>query len=130
MVLVILLHVHLNITERIIILLYSRYPGGNAWQINLPRSAIRKSSAFEKLHKFLVTETESGFISRQEAVSMIPPLLLDVQPQHKVLDMCAAPGSKTTQLIELLHGNDDVNAATSGIPLTRNTVNCVNIAVV
>lgn len=25
----------------------------------------------------------------------------------KVLDMCAAPGSKTAQLIEMLHSNDD-----------------------
>jgi hypothetical protein len=32
----------------------------------------------------LVAETEVGNISRQEAVSMIPPLLLDVQPQHWV----------------------------------------------
>ncbi len=31
---------------------------------------------------------------------MIPPLLLDVQGGHCVLDMCAAPGSKTTQLID------------------------------
>ena len=34
---------------------------------------------------------------------MIPPLLLDVQPHHAVLDMCAAPGSKTAQLLEALH---------------------------
>lgn len=34
---------------------------------------------------------------------MLPPLFLDVQPQHTVLDMCAAPGSKTTQIIEFLH---------------------------
>jgi 16S rRNA C967 or C1407 C5-methylase (RsmB/RsmF family) len=37
---------------------------------------------------------------------MIPPLLLDVQPEHAVLDMCAAPGSKTAQLIEMLHNGD------------------------
>lgn len=48
-----------------------------------------------------------GNISRQETVSMIPPLLLDVQPHHKVFDMCAAPGSKTAQLIEMLHGDGD-----------------------
>jgi len=47
-----------------------------------------------------------GNISRQEAVSMIPPLLLDVKPHHWVLDMCAAPGSKTAQLIEAIHAND------------------------
>ncbi len=38
---------------------------------------------------------------------MIPPLVLDVQPHHKVLDMCAAPGSKTAQLIEAIHKNED-----------------------
>lgn len=37
---------------------------------------------------------------------MIPPLLLDVQPHHKVLDMCAAPGSKTSQIIEMLHRDE------------------------
>ena len=31
---------------------------------------------------------------RQEAVSMIPPIVLQVEPHHRVLDMCAAPGSK------------------------------------
>jgi 16S rRNA C967 or C1407 C5-methylase (RsmB/RsmF family) len=36
---------------------------------------------------------------------MLPPLLLDVKPHHKVLDMCAAPGSKTAQIVELLHAD-------------------------
>ena len=34
----------------------------------------------------------------------MPPLLLDVQPGHAVLDTCASPGSKTQQIIEILHG--------------------------
>lgn len=79
------------------------YPDGLAWQLNIQRNMIRKLIPLQKLHHFLVTETESGNISRQETVSMIPPLLLDVKPHHKVLDMCAAPGSKTAQLIEMLH---------------------------
>lgn len=38
---------------------------------------------------------------------MIPALMLDVHPGQRVLDMCAAPGSKTAQLIEkLLPGAD------------------------
>lgn len=37
---------------------------------------------------------------------MIPPLLLDVKSNHLVLDMCAAPGSKTAQIIEALHRDD------------------------
>jgi 16S rRNA C967 or C1407 C5-methylase (RsmB/RsmF family) len=50
-----------------------------------------------------------GNISRQEAVSMIPPLFMDIKPHHKILDMCAAPGSKTAQLIEYLHQDENVN---------------------
>jgi len=34
---------------------------------------------------------------------MIPPLFLNIQPHHLVLDACAAPGSKTAQIIELMH---------------------------
>jgi len=49
--------------------------------------------------------TASGALTRQEAVSMIPALLLDVKPDHRVLDMCAAPGSKTSQIIESLGTN-------------------------
>ena len=37
---------------------------------------------------------------------MIPPLVLQVGPEHKVLDMCAAPGSKTSQLLEMLHADE------------------------
>jgi 16S rRNA C967 or C1407 C5-methylase (RsmB/RsmF family) len=56
--------------------------------------------AFRKLHIFVLRETRAGNISRQEVVSMLPPLLLRVEPHHSVLDMCAAPGSKTLQLLE------------------------------
>jgi multisite-specific tRNA:(cytosine-C5)-methyltransferase len=41
---------------------------------------------------------------------MLPPLFLDVQPHHKVVDMCAAPGSKTAQLLEALHAQDTATA--------------------
>ncbi|XP_041040790.1 RNA cytosine C(5)-methyltransferase NSUN2 [Carcharodon carcharias] len=87
----------------------SWYPSELAWHINISRKMLRKSPVLEKFHQFLVSETESGNISRQEAVSMIPPLLLDIKAHHKILDMCAAPGSKTAQLIEMLHS--DMNVA-------------------
>ena len=38
---------------------------------------------------------------------MIPPLLMDVHPGMTVLDLCAAPGSKTAQLIEMVHGGEE-----------------------
>ncbi|KAI8853544.1 hypothetical protein BC829DRAFT_439945 [Chytridium lagenaria] len=76
-------------------------------KLNLPPRyhALRTYPDVAKFHSFLMAETEAGNISRQEAVSMIPPLLLNVEPEHYVLDMCAAPGSKTAQIIEALHQN-------------------------
>jgi len=43
-----------------------------------------------------------GYIYVQEASSMIPPVVLKPTPGDRVLDMCAAPGSKTTQLAAFL----------------------------
>ncbi|BHF73073.1 tRNA (cytosine(34)-C(5))-methyltransferase [Sparganum proliferum] len=81
------------------------YPEEMAWEIDASRATIRKLDELKALQNFLVSESESGNISRQEAVSMLPPLLLDVKEHHAVLDLCAAPGSKSAQLVELLHAD-------------------------
>jgi multisite-specific tRNA:(cytosine-C5)-methyltransferase len=83
------------------------FPEKLAWAMTTPKNVIRKFPPFAHFQKFLVSETSVGNISRQEVVSMIPPLLLDVRPGMTVLDMCAAPGSKSAQLIELLHGGEE-----------------------
>lgn len=72
-----------------------------------PKNIVRKFPPFKEFQQFLVSETSVGNISRQEVVSMIPPLLLDVKPGMTVLDMCAAPGSKAAQLIEMVHGGEE-----------------------
>lgn len=43
-----------------------------------------------------------GLIYIQGAASMIPPLLLDPKPGERVLDLAAAPGSKTTQISAMM----------------------------
>jgi NOL1/NOP2/sun family putative RNA methylase len=43
-----------------------------------------------------------GYIYMQEVVSMIPPVLLEPKPYELILDMCAAPGSKTTQISQMM----------------------------
>ncbi|GAA0304765.1 RsmB/NOP family class I SAM-dependent RNA methyltransferase [Halarchaeum salinum] len=43
-----------------------------------------------------------GWIHGQEEVSAIPAAVLDPEPGDAVWDTCAAPGSKTTQLADLL----------------------------
>lgn len=96
------------------------YPNNLGWQIDVPKKLVRKNVEFAKTQRFLVMETEVGNISRQEAVSMIPPLLMDVKPHHHVLDMCAAPGSKTAQLVEALHANDEQELA-SGFVMANDS---------
>jgi len=48
---------------------------------------------FEKLPMYI-----NGEIYFQGISSQLPPIFLNPQPGEKVLDMCAAPGSKTTQI--------------------------------
>ena len=43
-----------------------------------------------------------GYIYVQESASMIPPVVLDVKKGEKVLDMCASPGSKASQLAQYM----------------------------
>lgn len=72
-----------------------------------PKNIVRKFPPFAAFQKFLVSETSVGNISRQEVVSMIPPLLMDLRPGMTVLDMCAAPGSKSAQLVEMIHRGEE-----------------------
>lgn len=87
------------------------YPDNMAYKFNVAKSVIRRNKEFAKLQRFLVVETDAGHISRQEAVSMVPPLFMDIKSDHAVLDMCAAPGSKTAQLVEALHKDQAEGAA-------------------
>lgn len=83
------------------------FPDQLAWQMTTSKNVVRRFAPFASFQKFLVSETSVGNISRQEAVSMIPPLLMDVRPGMTVLDLCAAPGSKAAQLIEMLHDGEE-----------------------
>ncbi|KAL8660224.1 MAG: hypothetical protein Q9226_000026 [Calogaya cf. arnoldii] len=83
------------------------FPHQLAWQMKTPKHIVRKFAPFKSFQQFLVSETCAGNISRQEIVSMIPPLLMDIKPGMVVMDLCAAPGSKTAQLIEMVHGGEE-----------------------
>ena len=83
------------------------FPNRLAWAMTTPKNVVRRHPPFAAFQRFLVSETGAGNISRQEVVSMIPPLLMDVQPHMTVLDLCAAPGSKAAQLLELVHTGEE-----------------------
>lgn len=61
------------------------------------------------------TLTESGafgdgLIYIQNPASMLPPLLLEPRPEDRVLDLAAAPGSKTLQLAALMNKRGWISA--------------------
>jgi multisite-specific tRNA:(cytosine-C5)-methyltransferase len=65
---------------------------------------------------------DSGLITRQELVSMIPPILTDIKSHHSVFDMCAAPGSKTAQILEQIMNDHMHHQKKSNINLPKGFV--------
>ena len=73
-------------------------------------------------------EHSLGYFYIQEAASLIPPLVLEPKPNEVVLDMCASPGSKSTQIAALMQNNGILIANDYTIvrmkPLTINLQRC------
>ncbi len=97
------------------------YPNGYGYKLGTDRRSIRKLEALNQLHKWMVQHTDNGNITRQEAVSMIPPLALNVEPHHKCLDMCAAPGSKTSQLLEIVNRSLNLPVEQQGLVVANDS---------
>ena len=51
---------------------------------------------------------------------MIPVTLLKPEPWESVLDMCAAPGSKTIQILEYLHSDKKDKVKTKGFVIAND----------
>lgn len=96
------------------------YPGGVGYKLGTDRRSIRKLEGLNDLHKWMMQHTENGNITRQEAVSMVPPLALNVSPHHRCLDMCAAPGSKTSQLLEIVNRSLSDEDANQGLVVAND----------
>ena len=71
---------------------------GFAWQMPFARG-----QAPDERSKYILSLLhDSGRITRQEAASMLPVVVLAPQPGELILDLCAAPGSKATQVAEAI----------------------------
>lgn len=66
---------------------------------NIPHALRIKNRTSEELLDHPLTK--EGHVYLQGIASMIPPLILNPQPEQTILDLCAAPGSKTSQIAAL-----------------------------
>lgn len=93
-------------TARISVADFALYAVKLDWQLSpVPWCAeaffIERTDSSRALGKDLLHQL--GYFYIQEASSMLPAVLLDPKPGEMVLDMSAAPGSKTTQMSEQMN---------------------------
>ncbi len=60
-----------------------------------------------------------GYYHIQEAASMLPPLVMEVGQHEFIIDACAAPGSKTTQLAMMMENRGVIIANDANISRIR-----------
>jgi 16S rRNA (cytosine967-C5)-methyltransferase len=73
---------------------------------------------------------QAGWFTIQDESAMFAVDLLDPQPEETVLDLCAAPGTKTTHLAERMHNSGRIIAAdVNADRLLRVEENCRRLGV-
>ena len=77
----------------------------SVWSMKCDSRGLSRTPALMPFHATMLREVRLGHIVRQEAVSMIPAVLLGLRHHHTVVDLCAAPGSKTEQLLSLMEAD-------------------------
>ena len=77
------------------------------YNININRMELKENGLFKNFHTFIQFGVDGGVISRQEAVNVIPPILMQASPKDHLLEMSAAHGSKSAQCLETIYEKYD-----------------------
>jgi len=79
----------------------------DVYQLGVDRNGFVKAKALGPLYETISREARLGHLARQGIASMLPAIVLSPKPSDIVLDMCAAPGSKSEQLLQLIGSQGD-----------------------
>lgn len=74
----------------------------------IPNAFIIKNLKENSIYKLPMLQ--EGRIYMQNLSSMLPPLFLDLHQNMNILDMCASPGSKTTQIAAMVNNKAKIVA--------------------
>ena len=95
---------------------------------SLCKSNLKKLSP--KLKELIVNGSMDGTIARQELGSMLPVISLlgvgAIKRGSKVLDLCASPGSKTLQALEIVCGNNNNDNGSNSKKMGRVIANDIH----
>eukprot|EP00929_Paragymnodinium_shiwhaense_P092740 TRINITY_DN52730_c0_g3_i2.p1 TRINITY_DN52730_c0_g3~~TRINITY_DN52730_c0_g3_i2.p1 ORF type:complete len:821 (-),score=72.39 TRINITY_DN52730_c0_g3_i2:80-2542(-) len=89
-------------------------------------ASVVQPSDDKALHALLILLKKTGEFETQELPSMLPALLLEAQSSHLVLDLCAAPGSKTLHLLDSMHRDLATHEVPTGL-LVANDVDATRL---
>ncbi|CAK0885762.1 unnamed protein product [Prorocentrum cordatum] len=91
-------------------------PCWQAWELR--RDPSRNLASWRAVSQLLYRAEAAGEVAVQELSSMLPVALLDPRPGDAVCDLCAAPGSKSLQILEAIgDGSADGHGGGSGFLL-------------
>lgn len=95
--------------EEILAQLQSTFPHADLREVEWYKDALLVLGVEREtlLESALVRE---GYCYAQSLSSMLPAVVLAAEPGERVLDMCAAPGSKTTQIAAMMENSGEIIA--------------------